>query len=76
MGAPITIGGGWVRESGRGFVDTVMRYQVGDSSSVLLKVDEDTLAGEAGALIAKASAKGHFTVRLSWSPGANDQGAK
>ena len=27
------------------------------------------LAGEAGALIAKASAEGHFTVRLSWSPG-------
>lgn len=27
------------------------------------------LAGEAGALIAKTSAEGHFTVRLSWSPG-------
>ena len=26
------------------------------------------LAGEAGALIAKTSAEGHFTVRLSWSP--------
>ena len=103
-------------------VDTVMRYQVGDGSSVLVEVDEDTygveavsrtsdgvleagqrlesamgsvrdaaqatldafkklspetvevefgikLAGEAGALIAKASAEGHFTVRLTWSPG-------
>jgi len=103
-------------------VDTVVRYQVGDGSSVLVEVDEDTygveavsrtsegvleagqrlesalasvrdaaqaaleamsklspetvevefgikLAGEAGALIAKASAEGHFTVRLSWSPG-------
>ena len=102
-------------------MDTVVRYQVGDSSSVLVEVDEDTygveevsrtsegvldagqrlesalasvrdaaqatldtltklspetvevefgikLAGEAGALIAKTSAEGHFTVRLSWSP--------
>ena len=102
-----------------------MRYQVGDGSSVLVEVDEDTygveevsrtsegvlkagqtlesalgsvrdaakaaldaltklspetlevefgikLAGEAGALIAKTSAEGHFTVRLSWSPGDND----
>ena len=102
-------------------VDTVVRYQVGDGSSVLVEVDEDTygveavsrrsegvleagprleaalgsvrdaaqaaldamsrlspetvevefgikLAGEAGALIAKTSAEGHFTVRLSWSP--------
>ncbi len=100
-----------------------MRYQVGDGSSVLVEVDEDTygveavsrtsegvleagqrlesvlagvrdaaqaaldamsklspetvevefgikLAGEAGALIAKASAEGQFTVRLSWSPGS------
>jgi hypothetical protein len=104
------------------FVDAVVRYQVGDGSSVLVEVDEDTygveavsstsdgvleagqrleaalgsvrdaaqaaleamsklspetvevefgikLAGEAEALIAKASAEGHFTVRLSWSPG-------
>jgi Trypsin-co-occurring domain 1 len=103
-------------------VDTVVRYKVGEGSSVLVEVDEDTygveavsrtsegvleagqrlesalgsvrdaaqaaldamsmlspetvevefgikLAGEAGALIAKASAEGHFTVRLSWSPG-------
>jgi hypothetical protein len=109
-------------------MDTVMRYQVGETSSVLVEVDEDTygveavsrlsdgvleagqrlesalgsvrdaaeatlremrklspdavevefgikLAGEAGAMIAKASAEGHFTVRLSWSPSANDQGA-
>jgi hypothetical protein len=102
-------------------VDTVMRYQVGDGSSVLVEVDEDTygveavsrtsdgvveagqrlesalasvreaaqatldtltklspktvevefgikLAGEAGALIAKTSAEGHFPVKLSWSP--------
>ena len=102
-------------------VDTVVRYQIGDGSSVLVEVDEDTygveavsrtsegvleagqrlesalasvrdaaqaaldamsklspetvevefgikLAGEAGALIAKTSAEGHFTVRLSWSP--------
>lgn len=102
-------------------MDTVVRYLVGDSSSVLVEVDEDTygveavsrtsggvveagqrlesaldsvreaaqatletlgklspqtvevefgikLAGEAGALIAKTSAEGHFTVRLSWSP--------
>jgi hypothetical protein len=100
----------------------VVRYQVGDGSSVLVEVDEDTygvenvartsegvleagqrlesalggvreaaqatldtltklspetvevefgikLAGEAGALIAKTSAEGHFTVRVSWSPG-------
>jgi Trypsin-co-occurring domain 1 len=106
-------------------MDTVMRYQVGDGSSVLVEVDEDTygveavsrmsdgvleagqrlesalgsvldaaqatldtmkklspetvevefgikLAGEAGALIARASAEGHFTVRLKWSPGDND----
>ena len=26
------------------------------------------LAGEAGALIAKTSAEGHFTVKMSWSP--------
>ena len=26
------------------------------------------LAGEAGALIAKTSAEGHFAVKLSWSP--------
>ena len=104
-----------------------MKYQVGEASSVLVEVDEDTygveavsrlsdgvleagqrlesaldsvgaaakatlhemkklspgavevefgikLAGEAGAMIAKASAEGHFTVRLSWSPGAGDQG--
>jgi hypothetical protein len=110
-------------------MDTVMRYQVGEGSSVLVEVDEDTygveavsrlsdgvleagqrlesalgsvrdaakatlremsklspdavevefgikLAGEAGAMIAKASAEGHFTVRLSWSPSANDQGPK
>jgi Trypsin-co-occurring domain 1 len=103
-------------------MDTVVRYQVGSSSSVLVEVDEDTygveavsrasdgvmeagqrlesalasvrdaaqatldtltklspetvevefgikLAGEAGALIAKASSEGHFTVRLTWSPG-------
>jgi hypothetical protein len=31
------------------------------------------LAGEAGALIAKTSAEGHFTVRLSWSPGNQDK---
>src|ERR1700722_7173597 len=107
-------------------VDTVMRYQVGDGSSVLVEVDEDTygveevarisegvlkagqtleaalgsvrdaakaaldalaklspetlevefgikLAGEALALIAKTSAEGHFTVRMSWSPGDNDK---
>ena len=107
-------------------MDTVVRYQVGDGSSVLVEVDEDTygveavsrtsegvlkagqslesalgsvreaaqaaldamsklspetvevefgikLAGEAGALIAKASAEGHFTVRLSWSPGQRDK---
>jgi Trypsin-co-occurring domain 1 len=104
-------------------MDTVARYQVGDSSSVLVEIDEDTygveavargpegvleagrlesalasvrqaaraaldalkelspesvevefgikLAGEAGALIAKTSAEGHFTVRLSWSPGGD-----
>jgi hypothetical protein len=35
------------------------------------------LAGEAGALIAKASTEGHFTVRLSWSPdsGKNERPA-
>ena len=106
-------------------MDAVVRYQVGDGSSVLVEVDEDTygveavsrtsegvlkagqslesaldsvrdaaraaldamsklspetvevefgikLAGEAGAMIAKASAEGHFTVRLSWSPGQRD----
>jgi hypothetical protein len=100
----------------------VVRYQVGDGSSVLVEVDEDTygvenvargsdgvlnagerlesalasvraaaqatldtltklspetvevefgikLAGQAGALIAKTSAEGHFTVKLTWSPG-------
>ena len=30
------------------------------------------LAGEAGAMIAKTSAEGHFTVRLSWSPTGDD----
>ena len=107
-------------------MDTVVRYQVGDNSSVLVEVDEDSygveavsrntdgvaeagqrlesalasvreaaqatldtltqlspetvevefgikLAGEAGALIAKTSAEGYFTVRLSWSPGDNDK---
>ncbi len=106
-------------------MDTVVRYQVGDGSSVLVEVDEDTygveevsrtsqgvleagqrlesalgsvrdaaqavldtlsrlspetvevefgikLAGELGALIAKTSAEGHFTVRLSWSPGEKE----
>jgi hypothetical protein len=112
--------------SGGAAVDTVVRYQVGADSSVLVEVDEDTfgveevsrtsdgvleagrrlesvlggvrdaaqatldalkalspetvqvefgikLAGEAGAMIAKASAEGHFTVTLSWSPGDNDK---
>jgi hypothetical protein len=107
-------------------MDTVMRYEVGDGSTVLVEVDEDTygveevsrtangvleagqrlesalgsvrdaaksaldamkqlspetvevefgikLAGEAGALIAKTSAEGHFTVRMSWSPGDNEK---
>lgn len=102
-----------------------MLYQVGDNSSVLVEVEEDTygvesvsrlsdgvlqvgqrlevalgsvrdaaqatlntlktlspdtlevefgikLAGEAGAMIAKTSAEGHFTVRLSWSPDDED----
>ncbi len=105
-------------------MDTVMRYQVGNDSSVLVEIDEDTygveavsrfdgvleagqrlesalgsvreaaratldamkklspetvevefgikLAGEAGAMIAKTSAEGHFTVRLSWSPTGDD----
>jgi hypothetical protein len=110
-------------------VDAVMRYRVGEASSVLVEVDEETfgveavsrlpdgvleagqrlesalgsvrdageavlremrklspdavevefgikLAGEAGAMIAKASAEGHFTVRLSWSPSTNEQDAK
>ena len=110
-------------------MDTVVRYQVGDESSVLVEMDEDTygveavsrmsdgvreagqrlgsaldsvrdaaqsaldamsklspetvevefgikLAGEAGAMIAKTSAEGHFTVKVSWSPGARDQGVK
>ena len=110
-------------------MDTVLRYQVGDGSSVLVEVDEDTygveavsrvsdgvaqagqrlesalgsvrdaaqatlhalakmspetvevefgikLAGEAGALIAKTSAEGHFTVRMSWSPGDHDKADK
>lgn len=110
-------------------MDTVMRYQVGEASSVLVEVDDDTygvesvsrrsdgvleagrrlesalgsvrdaaeaalhemrklspdgvevefgikLAGEAGAMIAKASAEGHFTVRLSWSSSADNQDAK
>ena len=107
-------------------MDTVVRYEVGDGSSVLVEVDEDTygveevsrtsdgiveagqrlesalgsvveaaqatldalkklspdtvqvefgikLAGEAGAMIAKASAEGHFTVTVSWSPGDNEK---
>lgn len=107
-------------------MDTVVRYQVGDGSSVLVEVDEDTygveevartsagvveagqrlesalasvrdaaratldtltklspdrvevefgikLAGEAGAMIAKASAEGHFTVKLSWSPSSGGE---
>jgi hypothetical protein len=115
-----------MHELGGGVMDTVVRYQVGDDSSVLVEVDEDTygveevsrasdgvteagqrlesalgsvrdaaqatldtltklspetvevefgikLAGEAGALIAKTSAEGHFTVRLSWSPGSNEK---
>ena len=107
-------------------MDTVVRYEVGEGSSVLVEVDEDTygveavsrtsngiaeagqrlesalasvrdaaqatldaltklspesvevefgikLAGEAGAMIAKTSAEGHFTVKLSWSPGDNEK---
>ena len=103
-------------------MDTVVRYQVGADSSVLVEVDEDTygveavsrtsdgvleagrrlesvlggvrdaaqatldalkalspetvqvefgikLAGEAGAMIAKASAEGHFTVNAVVVPG-------
>jgi hypothetical protein len=99
----------------------IVRYEVGDGSSVLVEVDDDAygvepvartpnevldtgqrlesalasvrkaaqvtldtltrlspetvevefgikLAGEAGGLIARTSAEGHFTVRLSWSP--------
>jgi Trypsin-co-occurring domain 1 len=110
-------------------MDTVVRYQVGDDSSVLVEVGEDTygvepaartsdgvvdagqrlesalasvrkaaqatldtltklspetvevefgikLAGEAGALIAKTSAEGHFTVRLSWSPAGESAESK
>lgn len=105
-------------------MDTVVLYQVGTNSSVLVEMDEDTygveavsrtadgvvkagqrleaalasvcdaaqaaletlkklspdalevefgikLAGEAGAMVAKTSAEGHFTVKLSWSPGDN-----
>jgi Trypsin-co-occurring domain 1 len=111
----------------RAVMDTVMRYQVGNDSSVLVEIDEDTygveavsrlsdgvfeagqrlesalgtvsdaaratldamkklgpetvevefgikLAGEAGAMIAKTSAEGHFTVRLVWSPTGDDDG--
>ena len=110
-------------------VDTVMRYQVGSGSSVLVEIDEDTygveavsrisdgvvevgqrlesalgsvrdaaratldaltklgpetvevefgikLAGEAGAMIAKTSAEGHFTVRLTWSPTDSGDGRR
>jgi hypothetical protein len=32
------------------------------------------LAGEAGALIAKASTEGHFTVKLSWTPDSRNGG--
>jgi hypothetical protein len=122
IGAGAAIGGGGCASLVGVLVDTVVRYQVGEGSSVLVEVDEDTygveavsrtsegvleagqrlesalgsvreaaqaaleamsklspetvevefgikLAGEGGALIAKASAEGHFTVRLSWSPG-------
>lgn len=107
-------------------MDAVVRYQVGEASSVLVEVDEAAygveavsrthdgiveaglrlesalagvrdaaqatldaftklspetvevefgikLAGEAGALIAKTSGEGHFTVKLSWSSGDKDE---
>ncbi len=104
----------------------VVRFQVGDDSSVLIEVDEDAfgvervsrgpdgvveagrrltealgsvrdaaqasidvlhtlspdglelqfgvkLAGEAGAIIAKTAAEGHFSVKLTWSPNGSSQ---
>jgi hypothetical protein len=119
-------GGGLVDEVGVTVMDAVVRYQVGEASSVLVEVDEAAygveavsrshdgiveaglrlesalasvrdaaqatldaftklspetvevefgikLAGEAGALIAKTSGEGHFTVKLSWSSGDTDE---
>jgi NTP-dependent ternary system trypsin peptidase co-occuring protein len=56
---------GGVRDAAQATLDTLSKL-----SPETVEVEFGIkLAGEAGALIAKTSAEGHFTVRLSWSPG-------
>lgn len=65
-------------EAGRRLEDALasVRDAANASLKVLSKLSPDAieiefgikLAGEAGALIAKASTEGHFTVKMSWTP--------
>ncbi|ADB76046.1 CU044_2847 family protein [Geodermatophilus obscurus] len=67
-----------VVEAGRRLTDALadVRDAARASMNVLQTLSPDGLelefgvkfAGEAGAIIAKTSAEGHFSVKLSWSP--------
>jgi Trypsin-co-occurring domain 1 len=67
-----------VVEAGRRLEDALgsVRDAAASSLDVLRQLSPDgvevefgiKLAGEAGAIIAKASSEGHFTVKLSWTP--------
>jgi len=66
-----------VLEAGRRLTDALasVREAAGQSISVLRSLSPDALelefgvklTGEAGAIIARTAAEGHFTVKLSWS---------
>jgi Trypsin-co-occurring domain 1 len=68
-----------VLEAGRRLTDALasVRDAAGQSISVLRSLGPDglelefgvKLTAEAGAVIAKTAAEGHFTVKLSWSAG-------
>lgn len=74
----VSRGADGIVEAGRRLEDALasVRDAANASLKVLSKLSPDAieiefgikLAGEAGALIAKASTEGHFTVKMSWTP--------
>jgi Trypsin-co-occurring domain 1 len=74
----VSRGADGIVEAGRRLEDALasVRDAARASLSVLRELSPDVvevefgikLAGEVGALIAKASSEGHFRVKLSWSP--------
>ena len=65
-------GSGWshlasVRDAAQAALDAMSKLS---PETVEVEFGIKLAPGEAGALIAKASAEGQFTVRLSWSPGS------